>query len=267
MAFISLMALMTNTLRAKKANVKGFTKRKFLSLNFKQQHKKCAECVRLLYVNRMQASLSEEDCEVYQQLLQWLGEPKFLVFSLENLSNAYHYHRLLAEQKHQEHHLLPQARSHDRTVGENFWPIHIYLENLRSAHNVGSIIRTIEAFRLGTLYFSATTPFVDHAQVKATAMGADAFVSCYKLVELSELPRPLIALETSDEAESINDFIFPSSFSIAVGNEEYGCSTELLKQADYILEIPLRGCKNSLNVANAFAITAAAIARQKHLHN
>ncbi|MGA8165369.1 MAG: TrmH family RNA methyltransferase [Waddliaceae bacterium] len=48
-----------------------------------------------------------------------------------------------------------------------------------------------------------------------------------------------------------------------VGNEEYGCSTEVKRCGQIFLEIPLRGRKNSLNVANAFAIAAAEMTRQK----
>jgi tRNA G18 (ribose-2'-O)-methylase SpoU len=60
----------------------------------------------------------------------------------------------------------------------------------------------------------------------------------------------------------LSDFIFPASFTLILGNEEYGISNESLKLADYIVEIPLFGAKNSLNVACAFAIAASQIRRQ-----
>jgi tRNA G18 (ribose-2'-O)-methylase SpoU len=149
---------------------------------------------------------------------------------------------------------------------EEAWPIAIYLDNLRSAHNVGSVIRTVEALAIGSLYFSCQTPFITHQQVQNTAMGSTQWVSCYQGVDLSSLPRPIVVLETSPEALSLYEFIFPSSFTLVIGNEEYGCSDETLKLADYLVEIPLRGCKNSLNVANAFAIAAGEISRQKRLN-
>ena len=96
-------------------------------------------------------------------------------------------------------------------------------------------------------------------------MKAWEWVSCYENASFEHLPKPLIALETTDNAISLYDFIFPTVFTIALGNEEYGCSSDVLKCADIILEIPLVGRKNSLNVANTFAIVASEIQRQKRL--
>jgi tRNA G18 (ribose-2'-O)-methylase SpoU len=87
-------------------------------------------------------------------------------------------------------------------------------------------------------------------------------VTCEKGVSLSQLPHPVIALDTSDEAVSLNDFLFPAAFTLVLGNEEYGISDEALRLSDILVEIPLLGVKNSLNVACAFAIAAAQIRRQ-----
>jgi tRNA G18 (ribose-2'-O)-methylase SpoU len=139
----------------------------------------------------------------------------------------------------------------------------IYLDNIRSAHNVGSIIRTTEAFSLGTLHFSDKTPYIDNKQVKDTAMGTQGWVECRSNMLLKDLPRPIIILETAHNAIPIHDFIFPDQFTLVVGNEEYGCSDESIQLADIALEIPLVGKKNSLNVANAFAIAAYEIRKQR----
>ncbi|MCB1082403.1 MAG: TrmH family RNA methyltransferase, partial [Chlamydiia bacterium] len=53
---------------------------------------------------------------------------------------------------------------------------------------------------------------------------------------LSDLPRPLIALETVETAPSIHDFSFPKTFSLLLGNEEYGLKEETLKSADAIVQ-------------------------------
>jgi tRNA G18 (ribose-2'-O)-methylase SpoU len=93
-------------------------------------------------------------------------------------------------------------------------------------------------------------------------MGAAAIVPCHPHARLIDLPRPIIALETSDEAAPIDGFDFPPSFSLVLGNEEYGVSDEALTLAESLVEIPLLGTKNSLNVACAFAIAAAAIRKR-----
>jgi tRNA G18 (ribose-2'-O)-methylase SpoU len=242
-----------------------FTKRKFQTLTLESQHKKCADLLRRIYDKLLQQEECEQDQQAYQELLHWMNDSFTDRWDAKAIADRYHWHRQQARLSKKEHHLLPSIRTGDRLEGEAPWSLAIYLDHLRSAHNVGSIVRTVEAFALGNMYFSDQTPFITHKQVQDTAMGAHKWVACYQHVKLTDLPRPFIALETSAEAVSLYDFIFPDSFTLIVGNEEYGCSDEVLQLADYLIEIPLRGRKNSLNVSNAFAIAAGEINRQKRL--
>ncbi len=244
-----------------------FTQKRFLALPYKRQHKKCAEILRQIYDRVLYQKEWKSDWDIYQQLLIWMNESICELPTLKWMADQYHWHQQQAQISKKEHYLLPDIRKGDRAQGEEPWPIAIYLDHLRSAHNVGSIIRTVEALALGRIYFSSKTPFINHKQVQDTAMGTIQWVSCNQGVELSTLPRPFVVLETSQQAIPLYDFIFPSCFTLVVGNEEYGCSDETLKLADYVVEIPLRGHKNSLNVANAFAIAAGEISRQKRLNS
>lgn len=240
-----------------------FTQRKFLALPIQKQHKQCIEVLRRLYDLLINQESFAVERDLYCQWLSWMKEPIPSSFSLEQVSDLYHAHLQKASICKKEHGLLPEVRKGDKKQGEKSWPIAVYLDNLRSAHNVGSIIRTIEAFSLGSLYFSPQTPFITQKKVLDTAMGASEWVLCSQKVELIDLPRPIIAMETSDNAISLYEMIFPNSFTLVIGNEEYGCSEKTLREADVLIEIPLRGHKNSLNVANAFAIAAGEISRQK----
>lgn len=240
-----------------------FTKRKFLELPLKRQHRKCAELLSQMYHRLAEKIDISNEILLYDSLITWMHKEKLENINPQTISDRYHSHLQLANCSKKEHHLLPRIRTGDRLEGANPWLIDIYLDHIRSAHNVGSIIRTMEAFRLGILYFSDQTPFVDHKQVQDTAMGAQSWITCKKEIALNELSRPIIALETSMDAISLYKFIFPTKFTLAIGNEEYGCSQSTLQEADYIVEIPLRGRKNSLNVANAFALVAGEIMRQR----
>lgn len=243
-----------------------FTKRKFLSQPIERQHKKCAELLRLLYDKFINQQEWSSDWEIYLQLLDWMNEPQAIKpTSIKAIADSYHVHLQKGHISKREHDLLPQIRQGDRQKGEEPWPIAIYLDGLRSAHNVGSIIRTTEAFALGSLHFSRSTPAASNNQVKNAAMGTDQWVSCSHQADLATLPHPIIALETAEEAIPLYEFIFPPSFTLVVGNEEMGCSDEALTLSDYVIDIPMRGRKNSLNVANAFAIAAGEISRQKNL--
>ena len=243
-----------------------FTKLKFQALPEKRQHRKCAELLEDLYHKLTHHNKVEKEWLSYQEFLEWMNESQVGLISIQQVANLYHIHLQKAALAKKEHHLLPSIRKGDHIKAQEPWPISVYLDHIRSAHNVGSIIRTVEALSFGSIYFSPQTPFITHKQVQDTAMGSIQWVKCFQGVELATLTQPIIVMETSPHAICLYDMIFPPSFTLVLGNEEYGCSEESLRLADYLVEIPLRGHKNSLNVANAFAIAAAEISRQKKQH-
>ena len=220
----------------------------------KARHKQAAEALKEAY-------LDQTKFPHYQKLEAELNLPK-IDYNPESLSDRYHEHLHMATISLKEYSFLPNVSHLDSLSNEPFLPIDIYLDNLRSAHNVGSIIRTTEAFRLGEIHFSEKTPFSDHPKITKSSMGTAPLVACYHNTSLETLKRPLIALETHASAISLYEFTFPSTFTLLLGNEEYGLSKAALFKADIILKIPLVGFKNSLNVSNAFAIIAGEIRRQ-----
>jgi tRNA G18 (ribose-2'-O)-methylase SpoU len=220
--------------------------RKLLNLSPEHQEKMLAKAVR-----------DEGD---YLRLCHAMGRTPLPVETFEERSNAFHDHLQAAELSVKEHNLL--VRTCDREEADPYLPIDIYLDHIRSAHNVGSIFRTVEAMRLGTIYLSDQTPTPEHKQVRDAGMGACEWVPWQRGMSQR---RPIIALETVEGATPLAKFDFPETFTLVVGNEEYGVSEEVLERADHVIEIPLFGRKNSLNVANAFAIIAAEIRRQKEL--
>jgi tRNA(Leu) C34 or U34 (ribose-2'-O)-methylase TrmL len=237
-----------------------FTKRKFLKLDVPHQHKNCAQFLRLCYEDLLKQKLI---ClEPYQTWLSWMKLPPFESHDPKLLADRYHWHLEQAGRYLKEHNLLPRMRTGDHEPKAPYLPIAIYLDHVRSAYNVGSILRTCEALRIGAVHCSERTPFIDNEKVERTAMGAAALVPCIPSSTLSKLPRPIIVLDTSEDALPVSSFLFPESFTLVLGNEEYGVSNESLELADVMLEIPLLGAKNSLNVACAFAIAAAEIRKQ-----
>lgn len=228
-----------------------WSKEKFLSLPQRQQHKIASELIREIYEGK------SDLCPLYNTMCLWLAMLPLTDFSYETLSNRFHEHLRLGSVSWQEHNLL--IRKTDRESFAPQLPIAVYLDNLRSAFNVGSILRTAEAFRLGSVLFSKATPFIDNPKVQKTSMGTYDKVECCIIEDIKKLPRPLIGLETCELALSVHHFNFPKSFTLALGNEEYGLSRHILDELDIVVQIPLVGSKNSLNVAAAFAITAAAI--------
>lgn len=226
-----------------------FTKEKFLSLTLRRRHKNAGLHLRILYEQKLPLDLH------YRAMEEWLSLSP-IDDTTEQMTDRFHLHMNEAAVTVQEHNLL--VKELDSLSNASFGPVMIYLEDLRSAYNIGNILRTVEAFRLGTVIFSENTPYIHHPKIQKTAMGTESIVPARK-GNLSHLKRPLIALETAHDAPSIYEFSFPETFSLLLGNEEYGLKEETLRQADEIVKIPLVGSKNSLNVANAFAIAASYI--------
>ena len=234
------------------------TEGEFLRLSVRYRHKRAARILRAFQEDRDARSLT-----LYRRLEKWMELPHLQESDFPGLSDRYHLHLAAAGISWKEHNLLSSPISQiDRPSSMPWLPVSIYLDNLRSAFNVGSILRTAEAFRLGNVCFSKNTPFVDNLKVQKTSMDAFDKVPCVQNAQIPDLPHPLIALETDPQAPSVFDFEFPESFTLMLGNEEYGLSEEALSQKSAIVRIPLYGFKNSLNVASAFAIAAGVISHQ-----
>ncbi|MGC1878265.1 MAG: TrmH family RNA methyltransferase [Rhabdochlamydiaceae bacterium] len=238
--------------------IASMTEGEFLRLSKRFRHKKGAELLR-----------SHHECAhpryltLYRRIENWLQLPFLQEEDFQKFSDRYHFHLTQAGISWKEHNLLtPTFRRSDHPSLVPYLPLAIYLDNLRSAFNVGSILRTTEAFRLGKVCFAKDTPFIDNLKVQKTSMETFDKVPCDRNVKLSDLPPPLIALETDLSAPSVFDFRFPKSFTLMLGNEEYGLSEEALSLKSEIVRIPLYGFKNSLNVASAFAIAAGVISHQ-----
>lgn len=228
------------------------------------QHKKCCDLLRSVYESKLAHKLLECDelLSIYTYYLEVIGwDP--ISLDLEEISNRFHEHLSFTGRGLKEHNLLPHITQIDKATAEPYLPIDIYLDHIRSAHNVGSIIRTNEGLRIGSLWRSLQVPWIDQGAVLKTAMGCVSYLDKGEVcTDLSKLKRPFIGLETADSAHNLNAFTFPHEFTLVLGNEEYGISQTLKNEIDIWLQIPMYGFKNSLNVANAFAITANTIASQ-----
>lgn len=241
-----------------------YTARRFLTFSKSQQSRAAMNQLKALYESLLKGQDSKELFQHYQEIASWIQLEGLSECSLETISNHYHEHLKIVQGSHKEHNLLPPIEKGDKLEKSPlFLENAIYLDHIRSAHNIGSMLRTIEAFALGQVHFSKMMAGPDHKQVKDAAMGAEKWLTIHPNSSFHDLPKPLIALETCLSAISLYDFIFPPSFTLAVGNEEYGCSKEVIESADILIYIPMEGRKNSLNVANALAIAAAEIRRQR----
>lgn len=142
-------------------------------------------------------------------------------------------------------------------------PVHVVLDNVRSAFNVGSIFRTADAAGIGCIHLCGITCWPPHPKLEKTSLGAHQYVQWKRhestreaLLWLRAQNIPVVALETRPEAEVMGQFHWPQPVAVVFGHEVVGVSDEVLELADLHLRIPMFGIKNSLNVASAFGIVA-----------
>jgi len=151
----------------------------------------------------------------------------------------------------------------------NKTPITIILPDIRSAMNVGAILRTADGMRAEHVYLTGYTATPEHPKVAKTSLGAENSVP-WSYIEKTE---PLISklkskgyqivgLELGPMAKKIWDVDFSFPVALVVGNEIHGIPTEIQELCDQVVYLPMLGEKESLNVATSTGIAAYEMLRQ-----
>lgn len=147
--------------------------------------------------------------------------------------------------------------------------------NLRSTHNVGSLLRTAEGLGVDVVYLTGYTPY-PHAkddprlphesakltkQIHKTALGAEASdfwqyeLNVFRVIsKLKQQGYTMAALEQTPDAISLPKYTPPTHIALVVGREVEGVETEIIKMCDLALEIPMFGKKESYNVVQSAAM-------------
>ena len=170
--------------------------------------------------------------------------------------------------------ITTETRNPDGPENDKNKTLAVLLDNVRSAWNVGSILRSADGFGFSHAFLCGITPTADHEAVAKTALGAEGSVPWsyhkdgLKLVKgLKDEGWKLYALEEDQRAVEISRAHSLRHAAgrkvLIVGNEVTGVDPQLLDLCDQILYIPMRGEKKSFNVAIAFGIAAYASSLQK----
>lgn len=148
--------------------------------------------------------------------------------------------------------------------------------NLRSTHNVGSLLRTAEGLGVSKVYLTGYTayplaagdtrlPHIAqklHKQITKTALGAETTLDWQQADTIEPLLQVLrddgyiiAAIEQTDTAIMLPQYKTPQKIALIVGREVEGIEPEVLALCDVVLEIPMFGTKESFNVVQAAAMT------------
>lgn len=137
-------------------------------------------------------------------------------------------------------------------------PFRVMLDNVRSMQNVGSILRTCDAFLVEEVIMAGITGVPPHKEISKTALGAEDSVAwrysgdaVEECLRLKEEGWKICVLEQAYGSIDLMNFRREeeNKYILVLGNEVNGVDQRIVDMADVILEIPMHGVKHSLNVA------------------
>jgi 23S rRNA (guanosine2251-2'-O)-methyltransferase len=153
-------------------------------------------------------------------------------------------------------------------------PLYIVVDNMRSAFNAGAIFRLCDAMRVKGLLLCGYTAYPPHVKLEKTSLGTIDYVpwmhfgtTLEAVAWLREQSISVWAAETCSHAVNYEGAQWPGEVAIVLGNEALGVSRDVLEVCDQVVEIPLYGFKNSINVATACAVLGFAFLASLEPHS
>lgn len=139
-------------------------------------------------------------------------------------------------------------------------PLIVVLDDVRSLHNVGSVFRSGDAFRIEAVWLCGITAQPPMPEIHKTALGAEDSVewryfntATEAVDELRNIKYEICAVEQCEGSTMLQDYIPDmekhKGFAVILGNEVKGVHQEVIDKSDRCLEIPQFGTKHSLNVS------------------
>ena len=139
----------------------------------------------------------------------------------------------------------------------------LVLDNIRSAHNVGSAFRTADSFKIDKVWLCGICAVPPSAEIHKSALGAEDSVEWEHVDDTMEAVRRLkedgytiVSAEQTMESVMLDTFVPEKGrrYAVVFGNEVAGVSQEVVDASDFALEIPQYGTKHSLNVSVSMGV-------------
>lgn len=139
----------------------------------------------------------------------------------------------------------------------------IVLDNIRSAHNVGSAFRTADSFKIDKVWLCGICAVPPSAEIHKSALGAEDSVVWEHVDDTMEAVRRLkedgytiVSAEQTMDSVMLDTFVPEKGrkYAVVFGNEVAGVSQEVVDVSDFALEIPQYGTKHSLNVSVSMGV-------------
>jgi len=137
------------------------------------------------------------------------------------------------------------------------------LDNIRSAHNVGSAFRSCDAFKIDRIYLCGICAVPPSAEIHKSALGAEDSVGWEHVDDTAELVSRLhdegytvVSVEQTVSSKKLDVFRPEpgTKYALIFGNEVDGVRQDVVDASDFSLEIPQFGTKHSLNVSVSMGV-------------
>lgn len=136
-------------------------------------------------------------------------------------------------------------------------PLIVILDNVRNLHNVGSVFRTADAFKIEAVYLCGITACPPHAKIHKTALGAEDtvdwlyFKDTLQAVDKLKKRYTVCVIKQAEGSVILDKFQRDSEkkYAVILGNEVKGVQQTVVDNCDLCIEIPQYGTKHSLNVS------------------
>lgn len=137
-------------------------------------------------------------------------------------------------------------------------PLVVILDDVRSLNNVGSVLRTADAFVVERIMLCGITAVPPHPDIHKTALGAEDSVDWIYFKDVKDAIETVreqgfvvCAIEQVNGSVMLNEFVVEKGkkYAVILGNEVKGVNQQAVDLSDYCIEIPQFGTKHSLNVS------------------
>lgn len=248
-----------------------YPEHKFLAMSPVNQAKRFSELLRVIILQLgSDVPKAKREYETYADFVKLPKEERLDGKNQAQLIDLYKTFRTRAGLGFERDVYLEQEPGDREVANEKPIQYAVLVHNLRSAFNVGSVIRSTDCFGLEGVHLSGYSCSPDHVTVKSAARGCQEWIpikrwdspfDCIKWHK--ENGYEIIALETGEDIPDIRDVEWPEKGLVVLGNEELGIAPEIMAETTMKVTIPMAGRKASMNVAGAFAITAFCIRGSK----
>lgn len=232
------------------------SEKKFQKLSSKKQH----ELLGSLAFESIENDGYNNFLIIYERLHGWAELdrfcPPFWLNSKEKLMGYYNFHMAYSPNPPQT-----KIKNTDQTLNlqrTDVFDVSIFLDEIRSPYNIGSILRIADNFRIKEVVHSSKHIDINNPRLKKASMGSYRWIPLrYEQDPVSWMKnsgKEIIGLEKNNKSIPLYSWNPSNSCIIIAGNEENGISEKMLSLCSEVVEIPIFGFKKSMNVNNAVSI-------------